>query len=418
MFRFPRIAPLLLALLLAPGARPSFGQGAASKKILLRVGRLFEARTGRLLEDRGILISGDRIDEVFPWSARDSAAARGARLVDLSRATALPGLIDAHVHITWHFNASGKLHTEGDGETPAQAALADAANAWATLLAGFTTVQSVGSPEDLPLRDAIARGDIPGPRILTSLEPIEDASLPPEKIREVVRERKRQGADLIKIFASKSIREGGAQTLSDEQLDAACGAARAQGLRTLVHAHSPESMRAAVLAGCTEVEHGVFATDEVLRLMAQRGTLFDPQCSLIFRNYLDHRSSYLGIENFSEEGFAAMEKAIPLAVDVFRRAIATPGLKVVFGTDAVAGADGRNAEDLVCRVEEGRQKPADAILSATRGNAGALGLGDRIGSIEPGYAADIVAVDGNPLQDITALRRVVFVMKAGAIVRN
>jgi imidazolonepropionase-like amidohydrolase len=222
----------------------------------------------------------------------------------------------------------------------------------------------------------------------------------------------------VKIFASKSIRDGGAATWSQEQLDAACGEAKAAGLRTLVHAHSAEAIRRAVLAGCTQIEHGVFADEATLQLMAERGVWFDPQCSLIFRNYLDNRSRYLGIGNYNDAGFAAMERAVPLAIATFRRATATRGLNVVFGTDAVAGAHGRNAEDLVCRVAEGGQPPMAAIVSATSLAARSLGLGDRIGTLAPGLEADLIAVAGDPAKDITALRHVVFVMKGGRVYRN
>jgi imidazolonepropionase-like amidohydrolase len=177
-------------------------------------------------------------------------------------------------------------------------------------------------------------------------------------------------------------------------------------------------MAAAARAGCTQVEHGVFSDEATLRLLAERGTYFDPQCGLVFRNYLDNKAHYLGIGNYSEAGFAAMEKAIPLAVGAFRKALATPGLKVVFGTDAVAGAHGRNAEELVCRVAQGGQVPMDALVSATSLNAEALGLAGRTGAIAAGLDADLIATDGDPSQDITALRRVVFVMRAGRVFRN
>jgi imidazolonepropionase-like amidohydrolase len=189
-------------------------------------------------------------------------------------------------------------------------------------------------------------------------------------------------------------------------------------LRTLVHAHSPESMRAAAEAGCSQIEHGIFATQEVLTLLAARGTHFDPQCGLVFHNYLDNRSRYLGIGNYTAEGFAAMERAVPIAVETFRRAIATPNLKIVFGTDAVAGAHGGNARELVCRVREAGQKPADALASATSLAAEAMGLSNKIGRIAPGLEADLIAVDGDPEKDITALSRVVFVMKGGVVYKN
>ena len=389
---------------------------AASEPIILSTGTLLDGR-GATLRNARIVVEGSRIVEVSAGAGR-SAPPPGARAYDLRRLTVLPGLIDVHVHPAWYFNPAGRLHTDNDGDSPAHGTLAAAGNAYATLLAGFTTVQSPGAQGDKELRDAIARGEIPGPRLLTSLEPLNEATGGPEELRKAVAQRKADGADLVKIFASKSIREGGAQTLSDAQLEAACGEARALGLRTLVHAHSPESIRAAVLAGCTQVEHGVFATDDVLRLMAERGTWFDPQCGLVFHNYLDNRPKYDGIGNYNEEGFRAMEKAIPLAVAALRRALATPGLKVVYGTDAVAGAHGRNAEDVVCRVKEAGQPPLAAIASATSLAAESLGLQDQIGSIAPGMQADLIAVEGDPSRDITALRRVRFVMRAGRVYRH
>ncbi len=335
---------------------------------------------------------------------------------DLSRLTLLPGWIDTHVHITYHFGSTGRAFEKD--EPPEQATLAAAGNAYAMLLAGFTTVQSIGAPADRDVRDAIARGVIPGPRVLTSLQPLNERTGTPEQIRQAIRQLAASGADAVKIFASKSIREGGGQTMTQAQLDAACGEARAGGLRAVVHAHSSESIRAAVEAGCNQIEHGLFATDDDLRLMAERGTYFDPQVGLIFHNYLDNKARYLGAGNFTEEGFAAMVRAMPLASALFRRALAVANLKVVFGTDAVAGAHGRNAEEFIYRVRDAGQKPMDAMVSATSLAARSLGLQDRIGRIAPGMDADLIALDGNPLEDITAVRRVVFVMKGGKIYKN
>jgi len=401
----PRSPLLAAALVLAASAARA---GAQEQPLVIRAGTLLDGRGARSTNAR-ITIRAGRIE----WLTDTP----GAPTYDLSAYTVLPGLIDAHDHLAWHFNAAGKLHTASDGETPAQGALAMAANAWATLTAGITTAQSPGSPEDADLRAAIAQG-LPGPRLLTSLEPLDQTSGNPDELRAKVRERKQAGADLIKLFASKSIRDGGARTMTDAQLEAACGEAKALGLRTLVHAHSAESMAAAAKAGCTQVEHGVFADEATLSLLAARGTYFDPQCGLVFRNYLDNRAHYLGIGNYSEAGFAAMESAMPTAVGAVRKALATPGLKVVFGTDAVAGAHGRNVEELVCRVEQAGQKPMDAVVSATSRGAEALGLDGEIGAVAPGLQADLIAVDGDPSQDVTALRRVVFVMRGGRVYRN
>jgi len=400
---------VLAALSLA--AAPLAAQDSA--RVVLRAAVVVDGRGG-VQRNVDILIEGSRIARI----AARGPVPSGARIVDLGDRTVLPGLIDAHTHPVWYFNRQNRLHTASDGDTPAQSTLAAAANAYATLMAGFTTIQSVGSRNDPDLRDVIASQGLPGPRILTSLDPLTDPRLTPDSLRALVRQRKAQGADVIKLFASASIREGGQQTMSDSQLVAVCGEAKALGLRTLVHAHSAAAVRASTLAGCTQVEHGIFVTQEVLSLMATRGTYFDPQCALVFRNYLDNRARYEGLGNYTDSGFAAMERALPLAAADLRMALATPGLKVVYGTDAVAGADGHNADDLICRVQQAGEAPMHAIIAATSLNAEALGLGDRIGTLAPGFEADVIAVDGDPLRDITALRRVSFVMKGGRVVRN
>src|SRR5579863_3061831 len=220
--------------------------------ISIRAGTLLDGK-GEVRHDVTIVVQHGKILRL--------EQSQGNPTYNLSKLTVLPGWIDVHDHITWHFGPNGRA--EDKDETPAQAALAEAGNAWVTLLAGFTTIQSLGSIEDKDLRAAINAGKIPGPRILTALRPIVDPRLTPEQIREAVRKLKADGADVVKIFASKSIREGGGQTLSDEQLQAACGEAKAQSLRSLVHAYK-SAIRASALAGCTEVEHGTYATDEDL----------------------------------------------------------------------------------------------------------------------------------------------------------
>jgi len=405
---------MLLALVVAAptlAQTPPMTTPPTARPIVIHSDRIIDGR-GKVIPGGSVVVQGDKISAVH-------AGPSGAATYDLKGLTLLPGLIDAHSHLSWYFNRKGRYHARGeDQDTPVESMLSMAGNAYATLMAGFTTIQSPGSPEDKDLREWVAAGQVPGPRILTSLNAISNPRLTPDSMRAIVRARKAEGADVIKIFASASIRDNGAQTLTDEQLQAACGEAKAQGMRTMVHAHSAESIKASVLAGCNQIEHGVFATDEVLKLMADRGVYFDPQICLVFRNYLDNRAKYEGIGNYNEAGFAAMEKAIPIATEMFTRAIHTPGLKVIFGTDAVAGAHGRNAEELVCRVQAGKQSPLDAITSATSLGAEALHMGDQIGSIAPGLQADLIAVQGDPTKDITALRRVMFVMKGGKVYKN
>jgi len=381
---------------------------AQTRPIVLKASTVLDGK-GHTLFNTIIVVEGTKIANV------GGAAPAGAITYDLTGLTITPGWIDTHSHLYWHFN-NGRL--AGKDEPPTQAILHAAENAVLTLNAGFTTIQSPGSPEDKDLRDAIARGIIPGPRILTSLEPLTEQSGPPEKLRELVRERKQQGADFIKLFASKSIREGGTQTMTDAQLQAACGEARSLGLRTIVHAHSAESAKAATLAGCTSIEHGVYVTDEVFDLMANHGTYYDPNIGLVLQNYLDNKEKFLGIGNYNEQGFAFMEKGKSIVLDTFKRALKHPDLKIIYGTDAVAGAHGRNAEEFIVRVRDGGQDPMAALVSATSLSAESLSLGNITGAIAPGMDADIIAFDGNPLQDVTAARRVLFVMTAGKVFVN
>jgi len=403
---------LRLILLLSFGlAVNSSSRGQTSVlPIVIRAGTLFDGQ-GHAVHNLNIEVQNGRILRV------NREPRSGTHVTyDLSKMTVMPGWIDVHDHITWHFGPNGRV--EDKSETREQAALAAAGNAYATLMAGFTTIQSLGSPEDKELREAINSGALPGPRILTALNPIEDPKLTPEEIRAAVRKLKSDGADVVKIFASRSIRQGGGQTLSDEQLQAACAEAAAQGLRSVVHAYRA-AVRAAANGGCTEVEHGTFATQEDLDAMAAHGTYFDPQIGLVIHNYLDNKAKFLGVGTYTEDGFAKMQEVLPVIAEMFKHALATKGLspKIVFGTDAVAGAHGRNAEEFIYRVQAG-QPPADALVAAQSRAAESLNMQKEIGSITPGLKADIIAVDGDPLKDITAVRRVVFVMKDGKVYRN
>jgi imidazolonepropionase-like amidohydrolase len=363
---------------------------AHSQTQVLEVSTLFDGR-GNVMHNTRIVIENGRIARIDPKAS--------GPMVDLRGLTVMPGWIDAHVHITSHFGANGKLgepicgltrsgvpitpdsearSSLAECETQSQAELEIARNAWVTLEAGFTTVQSVGAPDDKALRDAINHGEIPGPRILTALRPITDPKLTPEQIREWVRQVKSDGGDLIKVFASTTMRQGGGRTLDDAQLAVACSEAKTLGLRVLVHAYKGAS-RAAVLAGCYEVEHGILATPADLQLMAAHGTYFDPQAGLVLHNYLNNEKHF----DFNEAAITSLQSLLPLDIAVFKQAIATLGLKVVFGTDAVAGAHGHNAEEFIYRVQEGGQDAMAAMVSAQSLAAESLEMQAKIGEIAP-----------------------------------
>ena len=364
---------------------------------------------GQVLRNQDIAIADGRIVSIGPASKNKPA-------IDLSGMTVMPGWIDTHVHPTWYFNADGR-YEQGPGRgaksTAQQAALYTEANLYATLMGGFTTVQSVGAAADVDFRGMIAKDAIPGPRLLTSIAQLNENSGTPDEIRARIDKLKDQGADLIKLFATASIRDGGKMTMTVEQINATCGEAKKMGLRAIVHAHASDGARAAIMAGCTSIEHGTFLDDATLKLMVEKGVYFDPNF-LVLHNYLDNKSKFLGIGNYNEEGFGYMEKGLPLVADVYKRARKL-NVKIAFGTDAVAGSHGRNAEEFIYRVKDGGDTPMNALMSGTSVSAASLGMADKIGSLAKGMDADIVATDGNPLDDITNVRKVVFVMKHGKV---
>ncbi len=378
----------------------------AQNRIVIQTSTILDGKGG-VLRNQQIVIEGSTIRTVAPGTLKPDYDLRGL--------TVMPGWIDTHVHLNWHLDANNK--SISNGGKPEDMALTTAGDAWGTLNGGFTTVQSVGALIDGPVRDMVNRGLIPGPRIFTSLRQIQGAGqdkvkFDPQALRELVRKTKQEGADVIKLFATTGLGAGGDQSMTDEQIQAVCGEAKAQGLRSVVHAIGDAGARAAVLAGCTAIEHGTFVKDETLDMMARRGTFFDPNL-LVLHNYLDNRASY----TFSQASLDTIEKGIAPTEDVLRRARAHH-VKIVFGTDAVAGSHGRNAEEFVYRVRDANDKPMDALVSATSVSAESLGMGNEIGIVAAGFQADLVATAGNPLDDITAVRRVVFVMKGGKVFRD
>lgn len=394
---------LILILIEVPAL---FAQRGPQQPITIRAARVFDGR-GATLENGVVEIQGSKITKIDQRT--------GPVTHDLGNATLLPGMMDVHVHLNWYFGPNGRYQEPSllAGYAPD----AILANARATLLAGFTTVQSLGSPGDKPLRDAIAAGTIVGPRIISSLGQIQGGTRTPDQLREAVRQAKANGADAIKAFASGSIRDGGKMNVTQAQLDAVCGEAKAHGLRSLVHAHDPASIIATVKAGCSQIEHGAFADDAAIKAMKDANVYYDPNIGLVLQNYIENKDKFMGSGNFDAEGFAFMEKAVPTLPPIFNKALKA-GVKMPLGTDAVAGAHGQNAREIFVRVKDGGQTPMGGIISATSLAAESMGLGDTLGALAPGYEADIVAVSGNPLQDILRLKDVVFVMKAGRVYKR
>jgi imidazolonepropionase-like amidohydrolase len=413
---FPALFVLVLSLsaVLAASAqlrqRSMPGPSASDGRIAVKAARVIDGR-GNVIDDAVITVVASKITAV----GRQTSATIPITY-DLGTATLMPGMIDVHVHPEYFFGPGGRY---GERDLPAgYEKQAVEANLRAMLMAGFTTVQSLGWPGDRELRESTAAGTIVGPRLLTSLEQIiPKAGDTPDALRQRVRELKESGADAIKLFASASVRDGGQMNVTDEQIAAVCGEAKAQRLRSLVHAHDSRSIIASVKAGCAQIEHGMYADDAAIKAMKDANVYFDPQIGLVLQNYLEHKDQYLGTGNYTAQGFMLMEQTVPTLPAIFRKALAA-GLRMPMGTDAVAGAHGQNAREIVVRVKEAGQKPMDAIVSATSLSAESLNLGDTIGTIKAGYQADIIAVAGNPLTDITALRNVTFVMKSGKVFRN
>jgi imidazolonepropionase-like amidohydrolase len=377
---------LFIGLLFCAFVVPANSQ---SKRIVIAASTVLDGK-GHVLHNTRIVIEGSKIVAVDPKA--------GPVDYDLRGLIVLPGWIDSHVHITWSFGPDGK-NAGSDVASPA-AAYAAASNAWVTLMAGFTTVQSVGNPADIPLRNAIAKGEIPGPRILTSAQPLQgqnEKSGTPDEIRAFVRKQKEAGADVIKIFNANSVGRAD-PTLSQEQLSAACDEAKKLGLRTLVHSYKT-AVGLATLAGCTQIEHGTGASESDLKMMAKKGTYLDPQAGLVLENYVLNQERFGGTSGFPGSGADLSKRAselLPTYHDFMKVAAKVPGLKIVFGSDALAGSHGRNAEEFIDRVRDGGIEPMSAMVSANSLAAEAMGMSNQIGSIAPGLEADIIALDGDP----------------------
>ena len=359
--------------------------------------------------DLTLVIRNGHIESISPTGTEKLSGA----VIDLRGYTVLPGFIDTHVHLDSHWDAQGRIAT--DTESVADGATGIANAAWASLMGGFTTVQSVGDPTERPLRDAIRDRGFPGPRVLTSLAWIEgDPATSDDALRAMVQQRKAEGADLVKIFASSSQRVGATPTLTEHQLKVLCDEAKAVGLRSMVHAYRSQ-VAAAARAGCRQIEHATYASAQDVHVAVEAGAYLSPQVGLVVQNYIANQERYIGVGNYTPQGMQTMLQDLHFDVEVCQMMMAEPKAKIVFSTDATAGAHGRNAEEFFGRVQACGQTPLQALTSAQSLAADAIGLGDRIGRIAPGFEADLIALEGDPLQDLTAVRRVAFVMRGGTV---
>ena len=389
-------------------------QPRTPKLLAVRAARMLDVERGQLINQPVVLIAGGRINAL----GANLSVPNGAQVIDLGDATLLPGLIDAHTHITYHFDASGHFGISGDRNADVTLRYA-ADNARATLLAGYTTLRNLGAGElvDIRLRDAIARGEAQGPRLLVSGVPLlpndlyelPDAAARLAYVRDFVRARVREGADVIKLF--EGVDAQGRPLISEGEVRAAVAEAAKAGLRVAVHAHEAAAVKAAVRGGCASVEHGTYLDKEALRLLVEHHTALVPTLYLP-THYLAHKSQF-AFDDSTWDFFAQLRAH---NLDNTRQA-RVAGVRVVAGSDAVAGLHGQNARELEWLVKAGLT-PTEAIRAATLDAARLLGIEGQTGAIKTGLAADLIAVTGDPTRDIATLQQVKFVMKGGQVFKD
>lgn len=409
------ISLLLLLCLLVVGRNKALTDHhhlrSEPRTIAIRCGRLIDGKSAAPINNAIVLIEGERIIAV----GRDLKIPKGAEVIDLSKATVLPGLIDTHTHLTYHYDTRAN-------ETPEVTAKYAAENARLTLEAGFTTVRNLGAAggADFALRDRINRGEIAGPRILASGAPLVRRSADPGStdmnariaaVRLFVRKQIEDGAGVIKIFVTPGAGGGGGLLFNEDEIRAVVDEAAKAHLRVAAHAHSTEGIKAAVRAGVASVEHASYLDDEAIKLMIEHHTAMVPTLYLP-NHYLAHRDKF----GFDDARWQALDDLRHQTPGNFSKALKA-GVWIVMGSDAVAGYHGGNAKEIEWMVKNGMTS-AQAIRATTADAALLLGWEDRIGTIEVGKFADVIGVAGDPLRDITELQRVRFVMKGGAVIKN
>jgi len=422
-----------------PENKPPETKAPETKTLVLKAARLFDGKSNSLVTPGLVIVTGGKI---YAAGANATVPA-GAEVIDLGDTTILPGFIDAHTHLTMMYTIDYKQSAlDALQKTIPERTLDAIANAKVTLMAGFTTVRDVGSQDfiDVGLRNAIRNGKVPGPRMLVCVHaigstgghcdgtgyrsgvfgnergPEQGVANGPDQMRYAVRLAHKYGADVIKTCAS-----GGVLSLTDdvdtpqltqEEMNALIDEAHALKRKVAAHAHGAEAAKRAIRAGVDSIEHGTFLDDEAMDMMKQRGTYYVP--------------TLMALQGLSEQMQAGMyipptirakaEQAMTSLHKTFQKALAK-NIKIGLGTDAAVYPHGRNGEEFHQMVDLG-MKPVDALKAGTSVDAELLGLADKIGSLEAGKSADIVAVPGNPLQDIRQTEHVLFVMKEGVIYKN
>ena len=419
---------LLLALLLpfllpncahtqdASAPSPKTVAQAAGGRVYVRAARMFDPASGHVVSDAVVVVEGERVAQV----GAALAVPQGARVYDLGDVTLLPGLIDAHTHITYHFDKTGRFGLTGDA-TAEEALKYAEENARATLEAGFTTIRNLGAGGrvDIRLRDEINRGEARGPRMIVSGEPLtsdelegvyDNSEARVRRVREFVRARVAEGVDVIKVF--EGVDADGSPLFTEGEIRAAVEEAARAGLRVAVHAHEAAAVKAAVRGGCASIEHGSFLDSEAIKLLAARHTALVPTLYLP-THYLEHKERFVAFDPLTWAFFEKLRAANLSNAQAAKKA----GVWIVSGSDAVAGLHGHNARELIWLVKAGLT-PTEALRAATSDAARLFGLEGKVGTIAPGAFADIVAVPGDPTRDISVVERVSFVMKGGEVIKG
>ena len=431
---------ILLCSLLFSTLNYGQDQKPATKTYVLKAARLFDGKSNTLATPGVVVITGGKIVGV----GSSATIPPGAEVIDLGDATLLPGFIDAHTHLTFPYSDDyNREQLDSLRKTVAEQALDASVNARVTLMAGITTVRDVGSTDflDVGLRNAIAHGDVPGPRMLVTVHalgatgghcdsqdgfrqglfgresgPLDGVINGPDQARYAVRLDHKYGADMIKVCASGGVLsptdDVDTPQLTQEELNAIVDEAHALRRKTAAHAHGAEAAKRAIRAGIDSIEHGSFLDDEALDMMKQHGTYLVP--TLMAAQGLQEKFDH-GV--YMPPAIAAKaHAAIGAMHGTFQRAIAK-GVKIGMGTDACVYPHGRNTEEFHQMVDLG-MKPVDALKAGTSADADLLGISDKVGTLEPNKLADVVAVPGDPIQNIRQTEHVFFVMKEGVIYRN